>query len=207
MRKLPLQLNTQNQTTNQVSLEFVEDYLYIQLHQFLPEHFLTITTKIRDQETTKIIQCAKIIRVNVFGYTSFKLSGNLINDEKIEGQIHMGTWDEIIIQDLATNLDHHYQSFHDNKNQSFQIGLDTCAHLKVISHDTEHYSLIRKITLPNGGAGQKDKFIHKRSDIGLQIELIYKQIKQNLQNQNFVTQQTHRAHELQQKTIEFCKFY
>jgi hypothetical protein len=66
---------------------------------------------------------------------------------------------------------------------------------------------VRKIALPNGGAAEKDKFIPKRSDIGVQIERIYKQIKQNLEDENFVKQQSHRVNELQQKTIEFCKFY
>jgi hypothetical protein len=207
MRKLPLQLNTYSQTTKEINLEFGEDYIFIQLHQFLPQHFINVTTKIRGQETTKIVKCTKLIRFNVFGYTSFKLSGNLVDDEKMEGEICMGSWDEILIEDLAKNLNHHYQSYNDCKNHSFQIGLDTCAHLKVVSHDAEHYNVVRKIALPNGGAAEKDKFIPKRSDIGVQIERIYKQIKQNLEDENFVKQQSHRVNELQQKTIEFCKFY
>jgi hypothetical protein len=207
MRKLPLQLHSLNQTTKDINLDFGEDYLFIQLHQFLPEHFINVTTKIRGQETTKTVKCNKIIRFNVFGYTSFKLSGNLINNESIEGEICMGTWDEIMIEDLAKNLDHHHQAYHDCKNHSIQIGLSHCAHLKVISHDTEYYNVVRKIALPNGGAAEKDKMVPKRSDIGMQIERIYKQIQQNLQNETFVKQQTHRANELQQKTIEFCKFY
>jgi len=207
MRKLPLQLNAYNQTTKEINLEFGEDYIFIQLHQFLPQHFINVTTKIRGQETTKIVKCTKLIRFNVFGYTSFKLSGNLVDDEKMEGEICMGSWDEILIEDLAKNLNHHYQSYNDCKNHSFQIGLDTCAHLKVVSHDAEHYNVVRKIALPNGGAAEKDKFIPKRSDIGVQIERIYKQIKQNLEDENFVKQQSHRVNELQQKTIEFCKFY
>jgi hypothetical protein len=207
MRKLPLQLNAQNQNTKEINLEFTEDYLFIQLHNFLPQHFINVTTKIRGQETTKIIKSAELIRVNVFGYTSFKLSGNLIEDETIAGEIYMGTWDEILLQDLSKNLNHHYQSYHDCKNHSIQFGLSTCAHLKVTSHDAEHYSLVRKIALPNGGAAQKDKFIPKQSDAGRVIEYLYRQIKSNLQNEQFVKQQTHRANELQQKTIEFCKFY
>jgi len=207
MRKLPLQLNTYNPITNQINLEFGEDYFFLQLHKFSPQHFLTVTTKIRDQQTIKIIKCSKLMRLNVFGYTSVKLSGNLVDDEQIEGEICMGAWDEILIHDLSKNLDHHYQSYHDSKNHTIQIGLSHCAHLKVISHDTEYYNLIRKIALPNGGAAEKDRMIQKRSDIGMKIDRIYKQIQQNLQNQDFVKQQTHRANELQQKTIEFCKFY
>ena len=207
MRKLPLQLNTYNQTTKDINLDFGEDYLFLQLHKFSPQHFLTVNTKIRTQETTKIIKCSKLMRLNVFGYTSYKLSSTLTNDENIEGEICMGTWDEILIEDLSQNLDHHYQSYHDCKNHTIQIGLSHCAHLKVVSHDTEYYNLIRKIALPNGGAAEKDRMIQKRSHIGIQIDRIYKQIKQNLENENFVAQQTHRANELQQKTIEFCKFY
>src|ERR1700740_195611 len=89
MRKLPLQLNTYNPITNQINLEFGEDYFFLQLHKFSPQHFLTVTTKIRDQQTIKIIKCSKLMRLNVFGYTSVKLSGNLVDDEQIEGEICM----------------------------------------------------------------------------------------------------------------------
>jgi hypothetical protein len=207
MRNISLNLTSDNQSSGSINLEFTEDYLFIELADFAPEHFLTITTKIRGQETTKIIKCAKIMRVTVFGFTSFTISSNLLEGEKIEGKIHMGTWDEILIEDLAKNLDHHFQSYNDCKNHSIQIGLSNCAHLKVVLHDAEHYNLIRKIALPNGGAAEKDKMIHRRSDIGLRIDRIYNQIKQNLANETFVQQQTRCANELQQKTIEFCKFY
>ncbi|HKC68316.1 MAG TPA: hypothetical protein VKG26_08805 [Bacteroidia bacterium] len=206
MRKLPLKLTYQN-PTSKINLEFTEDYLFIELHDFLPEQFLTVTYKIREQETTKIIKCAKLMRLNVFGYTSVMLHSNLKENENLRGEACMGTWDEILVEDLWRNLDYHYQAYHDCKNSSIQIGLSGCAHLKVVSHDAEHYNLIRKITLPNGGAAEKDRFIQKRSDTGQIIERLYRQIKQNLADEKFVTRQTHYANELQQKTIEFCRFY
>jgi hypothetical protein len=208
MREVVLNLTSENKLSEEINFLTEEEYILIHLNRYLNAETIYLNLSSANGHIKRLPKrCESLIELNVTEFAVFQIESILVGDNVINGKIFVGSWSEIMLQHLLLTLPHHYQVYESPARVGFQIGFRDSSHLLVQQNTDGNFQLIRNLVTSPTQVYQANDIAIVGSKSAELIEGIYRLIRINCAQQEFLKKQESQLEKLRATAYSFFKHY
>lgn len=193
-----------NEQSTDFEIETAQDESYglIYLANYREKKFLQISRIGAGHKETIPTACEPFIRISMLNHSKLIIETSKPNLDLVHGKLFLGSWGEMLLQEININLNHHYHIYERPDTIQFQIGLKDKSNIFVSPDvDNRYYKMVVSID----GEPKVSEVIEVDSEVGALVNEIYGKIRENCANSVFSKRQIEAAHQLQNQTEDTLK--